>query len=588
MVQKSRSKEVWLVPKRGSLHQMICLVESIINRNYDETRWNEQKQNNVGNDLRKRGAVRKKVTPSNQSIRTLLASVPQYFGFIYIDDSTTPNTIKLTEAGKNFYEHHKNQLKNIGTLSEGSESGDLIQSSKVFLEQFEKLQITNPIILKDCENIFVFPFRLILKLLMALDYLDREELAYFVFSIKDEDELPLVTERIKRFRSQKKVDRDVEIKLFKDTHIGNITLVQAPSASYFENLAVNTGIIEKLKISKPNPGCSIQEKITAIKIKPESKSYVLDILNNKYSGAEIYDFKNRRNLWIDYIGSPERLIPPRDIQLINKSKNSVIMTVEKNGLMLDGDLVESDCSLLFPMFINEDYNIILISPHDGVVLDRVIITPDFSKLAYDFKVKVSTDRHESIEDIGNKIIEHSQSKNFESNFLSYLNILENIIGADLTSNKNLRGAYYEYLFYQLLERLKDEGIIDDVYWNGHIGQYGLPRPAPGGKTGTPDIVFELNGEYFIKELTTIKAKSTQFKAEGSSVPDHIKLFAESNEDKKINGIFSAPLIHTRNTSAMQAVLEPTGVTIKCIEDINLVKLLLTKDKNKIFSELKNK
>src|SRR5690606_27189133 len=115
----------------------------------------------------------------------------------------------------------------------------------------------------DCENIFVFPFRLTLKLLLELDYLDREELAYFVFLIKNEDEIPLVIEKIKKFRSQHKTDRETEISLFKRTHIGNITLVQAPSASYYENLCYNTGIIEKIKVQMPNPGSSSSDKLPA-------------------------------------------------------------------------------------------------------------------------------------------------------------------------------------------------------------------------------------------------------------------------------------------------------------------------------------
>lgn len=588
MVQKNRSKEVWLIPKRGSLHQTICLIESIINRNYDQTRWNEQKQNNIGNDLRKRGAVRRRVTPSNQSIRTLVASVPQYFGFLYIDDSTTPNTIKLTESGRKLYNYHKTEIKNIGTLSQGKQKGDLIETSRIFLEQFEKLQITNPIILKDCENIFVFPFRLTLKLLLELDYLDREELAYFVFLIKNEDEIPLVIEKIKKFRSQHKTDRETEISLFKRTHIGNITLVQAPSASYYENLCYNTGIIEKIKVQMPNPGSSSSDKLPAIKIKSGYESYVKDILENKYKNAQAYDFKDRLKLWIDYIGTPERLFPPKDIQLTNMSANSIIVIVEQNGVMLGGDLVEPTDSLIHPMFPNEDYDIKLISPQNGEVLDKITVTPDFSVDSYELKVNISSEVTDTLEQIGKKIIEHSASKTFENSFLSYLRILENIIGTNLTNDKNLRGGYYEFLFFRLLEGLKEDGIIDDVYWNGRIGQFGLPRPAPGGKTGTPDIVFVINGEYFILELSTIKAKSSQFSAEGSSVPDHIKLFAEENKGQQIYGIFSAPTIHDRNTSVMQAVLTPLGINIKCIKDQELVTLLLSKDRNRIYNELKKK
>src|SRR5699024_11998788 len=238
VVQEERSKELWLVPKRGSLHQTICLIESLINRNYNETRWNKQKQKNIDNDQRK---------------------------------------------------------------SQEKRNDDLIETSTIFLEQFEKLQITNPIILKDCENIFVFPFRVILKLLLKLHYLDREELAYFVFSIRDESEIPLIVEKIKKYRIQDKNERDIEINLFKETHIGNITLVQASSASYFENLCYNTGIIERTKIQIPNPGSTSTDKLSSIQIKHSQKDYVKEIVNNKYKNAEAYNFGDKLNLWKDYI-----------------------------------------------------------------------------------------------------------------------------------------------------------------------------------------------------------------------------------------------------------------------------------------------
>jgi hypothetical protein len=586
MVQKNRSKEVWLVPKRGSLHQTICLIESLLVRKYDQTNWNGHKQNNIGNDLRKRGAVREKRSPSNQSIRTLLASVPQYFGFLYIDSSTTPNTVKLTDAGKKLYDYHKINIKNIGTLNEGKENGELLETSPILLEQFEKLQITNPIILKDCENILVFPFRVVLYILQELDYLDREEIAYFIFSIRSEDEIPLVIERIKRFRNQSKTDRDMEIQLFKGTHIGNITLVAAPSASYFENLCVQTGIVEKVKVQKPNPASPNNDKISALRIKQGHEPYVKDILDNKYKDAQAYDFEDRVRLWVDYIGNPDRLTPPRDIHLTNIGKNSIIMLVEQNGMMLGGDLIIENDSLIHPMFLNEEYDLIVINPQNGDVLDRIIITPSSSNLKFEVNNSSSVEQEETVEDIGKSIIEHSAAKTFGGNFLTYLGVIENITKSGLIDNKNLRGAYYEYLFYSLLESLKRNGVIDDVYWNGRIVKFGLPRPAPGGKTGTPDIVFVIDGEYFVLEVTTIKAKASQFSAEGSSVPDHIKLFAEDNKGSIVNGIFSAPYIHSRNTSAMQSILNPLGINIKCIEDHELVKILLTKDRTIIINELK--
>ena len=243
MAQKNRSKEIWLIPKRNSLHQTVCLIDGIIKRGYDGQSWNPQKQNNLGVNLKNWGATKNGKNISNQSIRTLLASIPEYLGFVYINNQTTPNSICLTEAGKLLWETHKDQLITMKNLDDGSDN--LLQTSNIVLLQMEKLQLTNPIYLKDCENILVFPFRLTLKLLRKLRYLDREEIAYFLLQTKDESEVDLKIMEIESFRRLSEFDRNALINEFKKTHIGNITLVQAASAAYYEGLCALTGIINR-------------------------------------------------------------------------------------------------------------------------------------------------------------------------------------------------------------------------------------------------------------------------------------------------------------------------------------------------------
>ena len=101
--------------------------------------------------------------------------------------------------------------------------------------------------------------------------------------------------------------------------------------------------------------------------------------------------------------------------------------------------------------------------------------------------------------------------------------MNKVLGLDKLNDKSLRGAYFEYYAYKMLLKLLDLKVIDNVIWNGKIGKYGLPTQAPGGKTGTPDIIFTIDDTDYVLELTTIKSKSGQFAAEGSSVPDHIRL-----------------------------------------------------------------
>jgi len=49
-----------------------------------------------------------------------------------------------------------------------------------------------------------------------------------------------------------------------------------------------------------------------------------------------------------------------------------------------------------------------------------------------------------------------------------------------------------------------------VIWNGKIGEYGIPSPAPGGPNGDPDILIFIGDTLVVLELTTIKSKSQQW------------------------------------------------------------------------------
>ncbi|MDY6228593.1 MAG: hypothetical protein SPH93_13205 [Clostridium sp.] len=589
MAQKNRSKELWLIPKRVNLHQTVCLIDGIIERNYNSSTWNAQKQNNLGVNLKKWGATRDGKNISPQGIRTLTASIPQYLGFLYINTNTTPNTICLTEVGFKLWNEHKSDLVKVKNLIEGKDN--LIKESSIVLEQLEKLQITNPIILKDCENILVFPFRMTLKLLQDLEYLDREELAYIVFKIKDETEFLLAKQEILNFRKLSFSDREALINTFKETHIGNITLVKAPSAAYYESLCEITGIIEKIKVKYPNEGAN-NKKINAICIKGGCRNYVSEIINKKYCESKIFDFKDNLDLWIEYIGNPDRLNPPREVIISNKSSVDTLVCIKKDSRIISGDLIEKDSNLLVPMFLNEEYEIECLNINDGstissykfiplnnvcyfdIILDSSNVIDDFSEL----------DKNDEKNKLISQILEHSNAKMFSEKILNYLKLLTRIDGKVREDSKNLRGAYYEFLFFKLLTLLMNKGIIDDVIWNGKVGKFGLPVPAPGGKTGTPDLIFRI-GEYeFVLELTAIRPKTMQFDKEGSSVPDHIRL-QYNKSDLKVYGIFCAPQIHERNTSIMKASLMEESITLKCVTDKELLEILSNEDREQIISKL---
>lgn len=128
-------------------------------------------------------------------------------------------------------------------------------------------------------------------------------------------------------------------------------------------------------------------------------------------------------------------------------------------------------------------------------------------------------------------------------------------------------------------------VIDEVIWNGKVGKYGLPIQAPGGKTGTPDIVFVIDDLHIVVEVTTIKSKSLQFSAEGSSVPDHIRLYKRET-GKEVVGVFCAPMIHERNTGTMRSTIAPYGIELHCITDKKLVEILSNNTREGIKSILR--
>lgn len=580
MAQKNRTKEIWLIPKRVNLHQTICLIDGIIERKYDGTSWNPQKQNNLGVNLKKWGATKDGKNISPQAIRTLVASIPQYLGFLYVNTESTPNTICLTEAGMALWHKHKDALIKVPNLVEGKDL--LITESEAVLKQMEKLQITNPVINKDCENIYVFPFRFMLKVLLEVGYLDQEEIAYFLFKVRNEDEVDVIVQEIENFRKLSTESRESLINAFKSTHIGNITLVKASSAGYFISLCQITGIIDKLKVTPDNRNGAI----AALKINDIYMSYVEEMLHSKYQNTEVYDFEDNLQLWIDYIGNPARDYPPIDISIINKTNRSFLVQVFKDGMCRYDDLMEAAGILQFPMFVDEQYNIKIIDITTGDELETLNICPTFEQREYEIEDELSdiTVASETLDDVAKEIIEHCEAANFAGKTLNYLNTLSRITGIDKVNDKSLRGAYFEYYVYKMLSILKSEKVIDDVIWNGKIGKYGLPTQAPGGKTGTPDMVFTIDDLHIVVELTTIKAKSLQFSAEGSSVPDHIRLYKQDS-GKDVVGVFCAPTIHERNTAVMRSAIAPYGIKLHCITDKELVELLLSKDKEIIKGQI---
>lgn len=566
MATKDRSKELWLIPKRTNLHQSICLIDGILARNYDGTAWNESKQNNLGVNLKNWGATNSGKNISSQAIRTLVASIPQYLGFVYINTKLSTSTINITKAGRQLHDYHKNSLIRLINLKESDSL--TIKESPIVLKQLQKLQLTNPIVSKDCENILVFPFIVTLKLLLELVYLDKEEIAYFVLRIKDESEVDLTIQEIKNFRKLSIVDRSLIIEKYKETHIGNITLVQAPSSAYFMSLCEISGLVTKTSESPDNR----LESINGIRIKSSMKKIAEDIVKNKYSSVLPYNFEHDLPLWIDYIGNPAHEFPPFDMEFSSISPSKIIVSVVSNDRLIGADELSFGEKMLVPLFDNDEYEITIYDSKSGRKISTNTYKADKSNQKQ-LLISQSSAAKLTIDDLISETINHISSQYFSDDFTNKLNLLNTVFGIDRLTDKSLRGAYLEKLIFDILRELEKTGIIYDLVWNGGVKQFGLPSPAPGGKYGEADIIFKQNDTTFVLELTTIKAKALQHSAEGASVPDHIIRYKNNHPSEKVVGIFSAPVMHERVNAPIKTIVNEKNIDVAFVTIVDLLAII---------------
>ncbi|MEZ6255665.1 MAG: AlwI family type II restriction endonuclease, partial [Patescibacteria group bacterium] len=353
MAKTSRTKEIWHIPKRGNVHQTIYMVNLLTWDKFLQKSWSNQKQEMIASEMGKAGLTESGKAISHQSVRTLLANLPKYLGFVYIDESSTPSKVVVTDAGYELLRVHDiESIKKHKNLREYKDAGDLIDISPMFEKQMIKLIITNPTIKRDCENILVFPFRLTLKLLLELEYLDMEEIAYILFHSKNEDEQELLKQRILNFRNLSPDSRSKEIGAYRSTEEGNLTLVKAPSAGYYMYLCCSTGICSRdvVKVNKIG-----KNKLTAIKLIDKDKAQAL--LSN-YSNISAYDFRDNMKLWMEYFANPNIIEPPFKLELCTNSDTDILVVVKKGEDIIGSDILGiTNKSLNIEVFSEAKYTI---------------------------------------------------------------------------------------------------------------------------------------------------------------------------------------------------------------------------------------
>jgi len=125
--------------------------------------------------------------------------------------------------------------------------------------------------------------------------------------------------------------------------------------------------------------------------------------------------------------------------------------------------------------------------------------------------------------------------------------------------------------------------VDGVYWFGKIRKYGICEPAPGGKEGNPDVVFEIDNYLFVLEITTFKGIRAQWSSsEASSVPDHIAKYKKLYPQKIVIGIFTAPSIHKQleQNLRLNAKKENVGMIFIPCENFSNILSFATRSKFK--------
>lgn len=579
MAKRTRSLEIWHIPKRSSIHQTIGAVYILSDKGFNGKSWTSGRKESFNTELKKWGLT-ENGKPLSPSGRRTLEALFKYLGFIYINKSSTPPTIMVTDVGLDLIKHHS-LTKKFKALKDVRKNKQLIKTSPVVKQQMVKLQITNPIIREDCVNILVFPFRVTLKLLLELEYLDIEEIASILFQMKTEDQYDYIKQRIKNFRSLPKSQREAEIDQFKKTEEGILTLKKAPSARYFMSLCEGTGICEVKR----------KDKIKALYLVDGVEQEVKEIIHT-LEGINPFDFGDNSDLWMEYYGKPNRLRPPKIVRITfnNPVKEEKIVVILKNGQLVDAETFGEDFDKMeIPLFENEDYTIEIIDSKTGIKVKEETFKIDEKHNT--LKIDIPKSAKENVltnQEIIHTIQEMLKSKSgVDDAYMNKLKVISKITGKNINGLRSLlRGGRLEYLLFRILQNLEKEGIIDSVVWNGSIKKYGIYHPAPGGKAGKPDLIFHADEFTIVLEVTTIGDTRMQWTAEGASIPDHIINYKQKNPtESKVIGIFSAPKFHTQLVKNLTQHSKVDKVPILCYTLKELLQLLETGSRKSIKEEI---
>ena len=193
MGRTSGELDNWIVPKRSNVYQTLAFLATL-DKYPSYKNFTPANQTAVATKMRKDFGASKAGTMQPQAARTTKA-LAQYMGFVTTEDEK----IVITEIGTKFLNNHRHDLINKGhTLS--NPIAPLITEADEWKMQMIKLMLTNPSQPK-CEDVNIYPFRFVLRLLQDLKYIDVEEMAMFVLTSKKDTDFTKTKDKILKYRS---------------------------------------------------------------------------------------------------------------------------------------------------------------------------------------------------------------------------------------------------------------------------------------------------------------------------------------------------------------------------------------------------
>lgn len=466
-----------------SPHKMIPEVKLLI-ENFEGKAWNKNNQK-AFMELLVAQDFFEDVGPTNNldlSARDRINRAPQLLGFVNLE-----NTIQKTEA----YEK----------LVSGQ------NQNEVFLRQLLKFQLPSPLKPESSNGQSVFwvrPYLEVLRLVFALGYLSRDEMAIFGMQLTDWRNFDSIKRKIVSFRRKKK-NRNAANESYRDF----ISKIQMQEAISLYKDVIESGNYKK----RESDG--------------EQSSKLVEYLNAKISNC--YDYADACRRYLRFTGLIKVDLKSRSISIAPNKIDEVdwiLKNTERNPVHVD-DLEEYQRYLF-------DSKEPLILQDDEASLRKRLITFGIEKETVD---SLSIDElYEYYEREQQKYVEkviENEAKSLKSyeDYDDIMSVFDSLVDRN-TPDKPL---LLEWNVWRALAMI-DHGLIEGNFIRDANG---LPEETAG--PGIPDIVCRYNDFDLIVEVT-MQSGRRQYNSEGEPVADHVGRH-KIESGKPTYCIFIAPTIN---------------------------------------------